>query len=197
MKTTNGNFSQELESWLSSKGSKTIQSLVDNFAEKSFAVLFLLLMAIPALPLPTGGVTHIFEIIVMLLALELIAGRRSVWLPRRWRERNLPKKLRTAALPSLIRLIERAEKFSRPRLHKLLNNSFSVRVIGLVILIMALFAFIAPPFSGLDTLPSFGAVLISLGMILDDIILCLAGFVAGLVGIGLVVALGSFVFQLI
>ena len=25
----------------------------------------------------------------MLLALELIAGRRQVWLPRRWRERDL------------------------------------------------------------------------------------------------------------
>jgi hypothetical protein len=32
----------------------------------------------PALPLPPGGATHVLELIAMLLALELIAGRSEL-----------------------------------------------------------------------------------------------------------------------
>ncbi len=44
------------------------------------------------------------------------------------------------------------------------------------------FAFVAPPFTGLDTLPSLGVVLISLGVLLDDALLALIGLVVGAVG---------------
>ena len=60
-------------------------SLVELFEEKSFAILFVLLLGVPALPLPTGGATHVFEIIAVLLAAQLIAGRDQIWLPQRWR----------------------------------------------------------------------------------------------------------------
>ena len=33
--------------------------------------------------------THVFEVITMLLALELIVGRRRIWLPQRWRRVEL------------------------------------------------------------------------------------------------------------
>ena len=55
--------SDELERWLSSDGDKTLGSLIELFGEKSFAILFVLLLGVPALPLPTGGATHVFEII--------------------------------------------------------------------------------------------------------------------------------------
>ena len=67
--------STELERWLQSDGEKTLGSLVELFEEKSFAILFVLLLGVPALPLPTGGATHVFEIIAVLLAAQLIAGR--------------------------------------------------------------------------------------------------------------------------
>ena len=46
--------------------------------------MFVLLLGVPALPLPTGGATHVFEAVAMLLALQLIANRDRIWLPRRW-----------------------------------------------------------------------------------------------------------------
>ena len=54
----NGLFSDELERWLRSDESKTLRALGDVFEEKSFAATILLLMFLPALPVPTGGVTH-------------------------------------------------------------------------------------------------------------------------------------------
>jgi hypothetical protein len=50
-------LSDELDGWLRSDGDKTLGSLIDLFEERSFAVLFLFLLAPSALPLPTGGVT--------------------------------------------------------------------------------------------------------------------------------------------
>ena len=191
------NFSDRLHIWLISKAPKTLQGLVDHFSEKSYAILFLILMAIPALPLPTGGVTHVFEIISMLLALELIAGLDKVWLPKRWRGLSLPLKLQNSTLPFLIKAIRKVEGLPRPGLRIVFNNTFVVRIIGLLILIFTLFAFLAPPFSGLDTLPSLAVVLISLAMILDDFILFLLGLVIGSVGIGLVIGLGKILTNLI
>src|SRR4051812_13014977 len=68
-------ISDQLERWLQGEGSKTLGGLIEVFEEKSFALLFVLLLGVPALPLPTGGATHVFEVIAVLLALELIAGR--------------------------------------------------------------------------------------------------------------------------
>ena len=190
-------FSQRLHEWLISEKPKTLQNLIDHFAEKSFAVLFLVLLAIPALPLPTGGVTHIFEIIAMLLALELIVGVNTVWLPKKWRNLNLPMKLQSSTLPSLVKFLRKVERHSRFRLRSVLENNFAVRIIGLVVFTFTLFAFLAPPFSGLDTLPSLGVVLISLALILDDFMLFLLGLVIGAAGIGLVVGTGEILINLI
>src|SRR5918995_3789348 len=82
-------LSDRLESWLRSDQPRTLGSLVELFQERSFAVLFVFLLAVSALPLPTGGVTHVFELIAMFFALQLIVGRRTVWLPERLRRREL------------------------------------------------------------------------------------------------------------
>jgi hypothetical protein len=76
--------SEELERWLESDGDKTLGSIIELFEKKSFALLFILLLGVSALPLPTGGATHVFEIVAMLLAVQLIAGRDHIWLPERW-----------------------------------------------------------------------------------------------------------------
>jgi len=70
--------SDELERWVSGDGEKTLGSLIELFGEKSFAIVFVLLLGVPALPLPTGGATHVFEIVAVLLALELVAGRDEI-----------------------------------------------------------------------------------------------------------------------
>ena len=67
--------SAELEGWLAQDGPRTLGSLNELFGQKSFAIAFVLLLGVPALPLPTGGATHVFEIVAALLALT--AHRRS------------------------------------------------------------------------------------------------------------------------
>ena len=52
-------------------------------------------------------------------------------------------------------------------------------------------AFLAPPFSGLDTLPALGVVLLSLGVLLEDVAIVVAGLVVGAGGVVLEIFLGK------
>ncbi|HTA35631.1 MAG TPA: exopolysaccharide biosynthesis protein [Solirubrobacteraceae bacterium] len=183
--------SDELGRWLQGDQRKTLGGLIDAFGEGSFALIFVLLMAVPALPLPTGGVTHVLEVIVMLLALELIAGRRKVWLPRRWREVELAGARQQKFIDTLLRRIRALERFSRPRGRWLFGHRLSASVFGALVLALALTAFLAPPFSGLDTLPSIGVVVLALGYLLTDVLLSAVGVTVGALGVVSVVFLGS------
>jgi hypothetical protein len=156
-----------------------------------------LLLAVPALPLPTGGATHVFEIIAMLLALQLVANRDRVWLPERWRNRTVAGEGKQRFISTLMRLIRRLERISRPRLAFLFGNRVGRTVFGLLVLGGSLGAFLAPPFSGLDTLPALGVVLLSLGVLLEDIAIAAAGVVVGAAGVVLEIVLGSAAVHLI
>ena len=190
-------LSDQLERWLRAKEPKTIGSLIDVFEEKSFAVLFVLLLAVPALPLPTGGVTHVFEVIAALLALELIVGRRRVWLPDRWRAKEIGKPTRERFAGTLLPRIRWIERHSHAHLGFLLEHRLAGIVFGLVTVVLIVTAFAAPPFTGLDTLPSLGVVLISLGVLLEDPLLGIGGLVVGAAGVLLVFFLGKEVVHLI
>jgi hypothetical protein len=188
-------LSDQLEGWLTGEGDKTLGSLVSTFAEKSFAILLVLLLGVPALPLPTGGVTHVFELIAMLIALQLIAGRREVWLPQRWRGLELAGPRQQRFITGLMRLIRRLERYSRPRLRFVFHQRFTDIVFGLLAIAGTVGAFLAPPFSGLDTLPALGVVVLSVGVLLEDALIALAGILLAATGIALELALGAAAFH--
>lgn len=190
-------FSHRLETWLNSKTPKTLASLDEVFGEKSFAITILLLMFIPALPLPTGGITHIFEIITVLLALEILVGRRTVWLPERWKQMKLAGVLERRAIPMILRRIRWFEKRSSQKLNFIFDLPLFSQINALVILVFTSAAFLAPPFSGLDTLPSLGVVLLCLSIILEDARVLLLGALTGVVGTAIVVAAGAVTIQII
>jgi len=183
--------SELLEQWFAGEGDKTLGSLNDRFGRGAFAVAFVLLLAVPALPLPTGGATHVFEVIAMLLALQLVVGRSEVWLPDRFRRVELAGERQQRFLERLMRLIRRLERISRPRARFLFRGRASNVVFGLLVLVGSLGAFLAPPFTGLDTLPALGVVLLSLGVILEDALMAVAGTVLGAAGVVLEIVLGS------
>jgi hypothetical protein len=183
--------SEELERWLRQEDEPSLGGLVELFGEKSFAILFVLLLGVPALPLPTGGATHLFEILAMLLALELTVGRKEIWLPKRWSQLDLAGGRQRRFMARLLGLIRWLERFSRPRLRFAFNRPWSNTVFGLLVIAGSAAAFLAPPFTGLDTLPSLGVVLLSLGVLLEDILLVAVALAVGAVGVALEIVLGA------
>src|SRR3954452_21360892 len=190
-------LSHQLERWLASEGDKTLGGLIAVLEEKSFALLFVLLLGVSALPLPTGGATHFFEIVAILLALQLIAGRDMIWMPKRWRGLQLAGKSRQRFLTTLIKVLRWLERFSRPRLRFLFDHRLSNVVFGLLVIGGCLAAFFAPPFSGLDTLPSLGVVLLSLAVLLEDILVAVVAVVIGVAGVLLSIFLGAAAVRLV
>lgn len=186
-----GDFSDQLEDWLGSDGPKTLGDLGDVFAEKSFAVTILMLMFLPALPIPTAGISDLFTAIAVVVSAQLVLGRSTLWLPKRWKQRELGRSLRDKALPFIARRIRWFETFSRPRGVSVFQHRTSMRLIGLLIIVLALATALAPPFSGLDTIPAMGAVVIALAIILEDVVVLAVGAVLGAVGITLELTLGA------
>ena len=183
--------SDQLEGWLAGDGDKTVGGLITLFEEKSFAILFVLLLGVPALPIPTGGATHVFEVIAVVLALQLIAGRDEIWLPAKWRAKELAGDKQRKFLGGLMKMIRRLERFSRPRLRFLFHHRLSNIVFGVLVIGGTVAAFIAPPFTGLDTLPALAVVLLSLAVLLEDILLAIVAFAMGVAGVLLTAFLGS------
>src|SRR3954454_14016625 len=192
-------FSNQLEGWLQGDAPKTLGALGDVFAEKSFAVTILLLMFVPALPLPTGGITHVFEVITIVLAAQMVLGRRTIWLTQRWRERERELGALTTgkAVPFVIRRVRWFERFSRPRLAGLFRQRWFLRILGLVFVALAVAAALAPPFTGLDTLPALGAVTIALAVILEDIVVLGIGIVIGTGGVILILTIGAAIVRIL
>jgi hypothetical protein len=188
-------FSEHLDKWLNGKQAKTLGSLEEVFQEKGFAIAILMLMFLPALPLPTGGISHAFEVIVMLLSLEMIIGRKTIWLPKRWRNFELGNRTIGKALPFIRRRIAWFENFARPRLTHVVEHRFFSQTAGLIIFVFTLGAFLAPPFSGMDTLPALGVVAIAMSIILGDAAIFALGCLIGISGITLVLLFGTAIFE--
>lgn len=83
------------------------------------------------------------EVIAVLLALQLIAGRDAIGLPNRWLQLELGGTKQERLLATLLRMIRRLERI----------------VFGALVIVGCTAAFVAPPFTGLDTLPALAVVL--------------------------------------
>jgi hypothetical protein len=184
-------FSDELETWLEGDDAKTLGGLQEVFEERAFAVAIFLLMAPTALPLPTGGLTYALEITTILLALEMVAGRRTVWLPRAWEARPLGEATTGRAIPAVVRILRWCERWSRPRGARLIDRGWAWRLLGLLLGVLTTAAMLAPPFSGLDTLPALGVVLIAVAILLQDVVIATLGVAVGVAGTALMLVLGA------
>jgi len=176
-------ISLELQEWLSKGHAKTLQSLVAFSEENSFAFVLMLLLFVSSLPVPTAGITHVLELIAMVVAIEMIIGLKTIWLPGFMQRIKLGKTFQGKVIPVIIKRIQWFEKRSSPRLKWVFSTPLFNQLIGSVILVLVVAAFVAPPFSGLDTLPSLGVVIIGLAMILDDIVILFVGLLVGSVGL--------------
>jgi len=190
-------FSTRLESWLKNRTPKTLDRLNKVFAEKSIAIIVFVLMFLPALPLPTGGVSHVFEIVALLLSVQLVIGRRTIWFPQRWAQKRITGLGEKKTVLYMLRFLHWLEKFSRPRGMRALRSRAGLMFAGLMMSIYSLGAFLAPPFSGLDTLPAMGACLIALSLVLDDVAIFFIGTIVGALGLVVTVGVGAVVVNML
>lgn len=161
--------SELVRAWRDGDGEKTIGGFIDAMDTKGFALLFVILLAPSALPIPTGGVTHVMEVAAALLALQLLFGREDVWMPKRIRRVSLEGDKSGKLVDTIINYVGKLEKITKPRGRVFFGKRISRIAFGAGALIGVVATFLAPPFTGLDTIPSLGVVFLALGMIAEDI----------------------------
>jgi hypothetical protein len=137
----------------------------------------------------------VFDVIAILVAAQLVVGRERIWIPKRWLGLQLAGHKQQRFLTGLLKAIRWLERFSRPRLRFVFNHRLSNSVFGVLVIALTLSAFFAPPFSGLDTLPALGVVIISLGVLLEDFLIVAVGLAIGIGGVIVEVLLGKAAFN--
>ena len=159
----------------------SMNQFFDSFREKGFGILLMMFSLPSALPLPAPGYSIPFGIILALLAMQILFGRRTPWLPQRVLRISFKRSFMEKMVPAGILFLSKTEALVRPRL-----RWFAGRVGQLlpVFLVMLMAACMMVPIPGTNTVPAMVVFLIGMGLSQNDgLVLCLGS----LAGVGAVV----------
>ena len=149
-------------------------------------VLFVLTLPVLA-PLPPG-VSMVVALPLLVVAPQIIVGRKALWLPGWLKRRTIKRTALVKVLHRVLPLLERVEKLVRPR-HGYLTGRVGASVVGVASTAMAVVLVLPIPFANL--LPSWSLGAFSLGLTRRDGACILAGYVLLAAALG-VIALAAF-----
>lgn len=145
----------------------TVEDIITAVGTRSFGPLLLLvgvLIASPLSGIPTFP--SIVGIIVLLVSLQMLMGRKYFWLPSWLLHRSVPREKMATAVKWSRPPARFIDRFIRPRLHILVRGPVATRITALICLVIAsgmpLLEFI--PFSASlagGVLATFGLALVS------------------------------------
>ena len=161
----------------------TIGSVLDTIADRGFGLILLILALPAALPLPAPGYATPFGIMMGMLAIQMIRGRPTPWLPERVRARTVTKSklawtVRNAGVP--LRFVE---WIIRPRLSGLARNRAFLALVGVIVLVMSISMSMPIPLT--NTAPSFVIFVLAAGILEEDGLVLLGGLVLAPVAAGI------------
>ena len=158
----------------------TLNQVLALSGERVFGFLFVILSLPSALPIPAPGYSVPFGILIFVLAVQLIAGAKTPWLPSRMANRSLELKQVQGVLKAGIPWLQRIEAVSHPRLSYMCTSIAGRVTIGIAIALMAISMMI--PIPGTNTLPAMGIFVTGFGLLEDDGAISLGGLVLCVMG---------------
>lgn len=157
----------------------TLQQILALAGERIFGFLLVILSLPSALPIPAPGYSTPFGILIFLLAMQLIFGRKIPWLP----EKMLKGSMKTTTARKFVEMglpwLKRIEAITKPRLTYICTSYGGRIIIGGAIALMAISMMI--PIPGTNTAPAMGIFVTAFGMQEDDGFIVLAGLVICLI----------------
>ncbi|MCG9891819.1 MAG: exopolysaccharide biosynthesis protein [Thermosynechococcaceae cyanobacterium MS004] len=167
-------FSQELKPLIEklSEQSLTIEELLAETPDQNFSLVMALLALPFLLPMPPG-VSGISGGGCILLGLQMMAGRRSPWLPKKVAQLKFPQSLMKQLLKTIQWLTKLLERFVRPRLPWLVNNPSVWRMNGLCICWLSFLLILPIPLT--NPIPTVGILLFVFAMLeADGLLMCVS-----------------------
>ena len=169
--------------WIAQSGSAPRVSLGDvltHLGDRSFGLLLVLLGLGGWVPVWPIGVATIFGVAIALVALQMVFGRPRPWLPAVLTRRSIRRERLLAVAQRVAPLLRRCELLAKPRLPALTNKG-SERLLGLYILVLALFVCVPLPMTNAG--PALAVAVIAAGMIEKDGLFVAAGVVFGVLAV--------------
>ncbi len=189
---SNARTSQILLALASQPGERlTVRDIMGVLQDRAFALLIVLLGLPNCLPMPPP-IPLVCGLLLALVAVQIVFGREVPWLPGQLLNRSLARTDVERAVGRAMPTFRRLERFSRPRM-TFLETPLAMRLMGAILLVMALGLLFAPPFVGQIPL-GLAVCLIGLGLVERDGLVVLGGLVIG--SVGLILSLG-FVYAIV
>ncbi|NEP57681.1 MAG: exopolysaccharide biosynthesis protein [Symploca sp. SIO2G7] len=176
-------LSKELQRYFFEEDRQPQVKLIDILSlagERIFGFLFVILALPSALPVPAPGYSVPFGIVMLLLALQLIAGAKRPWLPQRMMNHAIKLETVRGFIKAGIPWLKRLEAIARPRFTYICTSLPGRVVIGVAIALMSISMMIFLPLT--NTLPAIGIFITSFGLIEDDGAISLVGLIVCLMG---------------
>ncbi|MFT6059639.1 MAG: hypothetical protein ACJAS5_001075 [Lentimonas sp.] len=175
---THTSLAETLENALASEhqSGPSIGELTDAVGEKGFGLVLVLLSLPSALPVPAPGYSTPFGIVIALLALQMLMGRQTVWLPARLQRIRIKPSLADKMIRTATKFLRAVEHLICPR-QRWIRTRLGQSGLAIVILIMACLMMLPIPLT--NTLPAMVIFLIGVGLSEEDGLLAIGAFAVG------------------
>lgn len=158
----------------------TFREVLTGLQHRAFGFTMLLFSLPCVLPMPPG-IPTVCGIALVLIALNLIMGRRRLWLPRAIADKSIARadlrRIVDRALPYLRRL----ERICRPRV-AIVTEPIGKVFVGLVVLVLGLLLILPIPFLG-NMPPGIATVVIAIGVAERDGVVVIVGLLGAVIAI--------------
>ncbi|MEN9208623.1 MAG: exopolysaccharide biosynthesis protein [Gloeomargarita sp. GMQP_bins_120] len=174
-------LSKKLQDWVEQPDPPpvvTVRDVLSYGGDSSWGMVFALLSFPSALPLPAPGYSTPFGVMILLLAVQWLAGRSIPWLPPWFLRRQVTWETWSRWVKAGIPWLQRLERLTCPRWEVVTQQGHWV--LGWLVALMAVSMII--PLPGTNTIPALGIFCIGLGLIEGDGVFCLLGSLISLVG---------------
>lgn len=155
----------------------SLARVLERIGRRSFTATLLLIGLLIVSPLSgIPGLPAVFGLVVVLIALQALLGRETLWLPRRLTDRTVRTDRLLRALDMLERPARWMDRWRTGRLHLLTVRPLSlIAYFGIMIVALSWPPLSLIPFSATTT--AIGLSLLAAGLMLRDGVFVLAGYV--------------------
>lgn len=150
----------------------TVAQVADALDARAFG-LATLIFSLPSLvPMPPG-VPTVVGIALLIVSVQMVAGRQELWLPGLLSRRSFSRQALVSAFEKMAPRLEAVEKIAKPRL-LLLTGKFGTVFIGLIVLFMAVVLILPLPPGG-NFPPALACAVLGMGLAERDGVIVLFG----------------------
>jgi hypothetical protein len=161
-------------------GSVSVSRMRNAMADRSFATFLVFTASINLLPFPPGS-TLVLGVPIVLVAIQMVIGYPTIWLPRFFLRRSLSQKAFNRMTTWLIPFLERMENWVRPRYWPFPTVKSGEKIVGTIALIFGIAVVIPIPFG--NWLPALSTAICGIALSERDGIWLAIGVATGVIAI--------------